>query len=223
MDFVVKSIQSYETYDWLKHKHYARRIPPIEFAFGLFDKNNVLNGVITYGTPVSSTLREILDNQFKIYELNRLCVNDGLPKNTLSFFVAQSFKILPKPICLVSYADSSQNHHGYIYQATNWIYTGLSIPFKEWKIKGLEFMHHTTVHDLSRGQENRLKWLKNKFGENLIEVERPRKHRYFYFLGSKQDIKKMKELFPYKSEPYPKGENKRYDSSHIPTVQTKLF
>ncbi len=27
---------------------------------------------------------------------------------------------------IVSYADTSQNHHGYIYQATNWIYTGLT-------------------------------------------------------------------------------------------------
>ena len=37
-----------------------------------------------------------------------------------------SLNLLPKPQAIVSYADTSQGHHGYIYQATNWIYTGLS-------------------------------------------------------------------------------------------------
>ena len=223
MDYTVNSIQSYETYDWLKHKHYAKRIPPIEHAFGLFDTKNILCGVITFGTPVSSTLRNIMQGVYKLMELNRLCVNDGLPKNTLSQFVSKSLLLMPKPICIVSYADSSQGYHGYIYQATNWIYTGLSIPFKDYYIEGLEHMHHTTLHDLSRGKENRVEWLRKEFGDKLIMIERARKHRYFYFLGSKYDLKKMKNLMPYKILPYPKGQNKRYDSSYTPTIQTKLF
>ena len=55
-------------------------------------------------------------------------------------------------------------------------------------------MHHSTLHDLSRGQENRLQWLKDKFGDMLIQVDRPQKHRYFYFIGNnieKKDMLKM--------------------------------
>jgi len=57
-------------------------------------------------------------------ELNRLVIDEGSKKNVLSFFVSQTLKKLPCPNVVVSYADTSQNHHGYIYQATNWIYTG---------------------------------------------------------------------------------------------------
>ena len=137
--------------------------------------------------------------------------------------VSQSLKKLPKPLVIVSYADTSKNHHGYIYQATNWIYTGLSAPFKDPFVKGLEHLHHSTIHDLSRGQENRIEWLRNKFKDDLIMVDRPRKHRYFTFTGNKHEQKKMAQMLPYSIEPYPKGDNIRYDSSYKPVIQTQLF
>ena len=96
---------------------------------------------------------------------------------------------MPKPCVIVSYADTSQNHHGYIYQATNFYYTGLSAKFNDYYVKGMEHLHNGTIMDMSRGQENRVEWLRNKFGDNLIMIERPRKHRYFYFVGSKTDKK----------------------------------
>jgi hypothetical protein len=221
--YQVKSIDTYLTKEWLLKKHYAKRIPPIEFAFGLYDQNNILNGVVTYGTPVSSTLRNLWHNKYKLYELNRLVINENSEKNTLSFLVSQSLKKLPSPCVIVSYADTSKNHHGYIYQATNFIYTGLSIPFKDYLVKGLEHLHHTTIEDLSRGQENRLEWLRNKFGDKLIQIDRPRKHRYFYFIGNKMQKKDILKMLPYQIKPYPKGENKRYDASFSPTLQTQLF
>lgn len=221
MNYQVKPIDYQDCKEWFLKKHYAHRIPPIEFCFGLYD-NNILIGVCSYGTPVSSVLRELFPS-YKLYELNRLVVSDNLPKNTLSFFVAQTFKFLPKPSVLVSYADTSQNHHGYIYQATNWIYTGLSAKFMDYMVKGMEHLHGASVFDMSRGQENRVEWLKQKFGDKLYMKERPRKHRYFYFIGDKRDKKKMRKELPYQLEPYPKGENKRYDASYKPTTQTKLF
>lgn len=221
--YQVRSIESYLCKEWCLKKHYAKRLPPIEFAFGLFNDENILNGIVTYGTPVSSTLRELWDNEFKLMELNRLVINEGLEKNVLSYLVSQSLNKLPKPLVVVSYADTSQNHHGYIYQATNWIYTGLSVPFKDYYIKGMEHLHNGTIMDMSRGQENRVEWLRQKFGDDLIMIDRPRKHRYFKFLGNKYEIKKMNELMPYEKQPYPKGDNKRYDASYKPLIQTTLF
>ena len=221
--YSVKSIDSYLCREWFLKKHYAKRIPPVEFSFGLYDDKSILQGVISYGTPVSSSLRNLWNGEFKLMELNRLVVNDGLEKNTLSFFVSQSLKYLPKPLVLVSYADTSKNHHGYIYQATNWIYTGLSLPFKDYYVKGMEHLHNGTIMDMSRGQENRVEWLKQKFGDKLIQIDRPRKHRYFVFLGNKTQLKKIKSMMPYEILPYPKGDNIRYDSSYKPSIQTKLF
>ena len=221
--YQVKSIDSYLCKEWLLYKHYARRMPPIEYSFGLFDLNGTMQGIVTYGTPVSSTLRNLWQNKYKLIELNRLCVNEGLEKNVLSYFVGISLKMLPKPFVIASYADTSKNHHGYIYQATNWLYTGLSVAFKDYMIKGMEHLHNGTIMDMSRGQENRVQWLRDKYGDDLIMVERPQKHRYFYFLGNKKQVKDMYKMLPYELQPYPKGENKRYDASYIPSTQTTLF
>jgi hypothetical protein len=221
--YKIKSIDNGQTTEWLKYKHYAKRIPPIEFAFGLFNNENIMEGIITFSTPVSSNLRGIFKNEFKLIELNRLVINEGLEKNCLSFFVSQSLKLLPKPLVIISYADTSQNHHGYIYQATNFIYTGLSAKRTDWKIKGLEHLHGATIADMSRGKENRAEWMREKYGDDFYLEDRPRKHRYFMFLGNKKEIKRMKEILPYKIEQYPKGENKRYDSSYKPTIQGELF
>ena len=221
--YKVISIDNGQTTEWLKYKHYAKRIPPIEYAFGLFNENNLMQGIVTYSTPVSSNLRGIFNYEFKLMELNRLVINEGLEKNCLSFLVSQSLKKLPTPLVIISYADISQNHHGYIYQATNFIYTGLSAKRTDWKVKGLEHLHGATIADLSRGKENRAEWMREKYGDDFYLEDRPRKHRYFMFLGNKKEVKRMKEILPYKIEQYPKGENKRYDASYNPSIQGQLF
>ena len=208
-------------------------MPPISYSFGLFDKNNVLIGICTYGRPMAHPLiKNAFGGLFQdcFYKLNRLCVNDGLPKNTLSYFVSQTLKMLPKPMVIVSYADTSWNHHGYIYQATNWLYTGLSVPFKDYMVKGYEHMHGGSIMDMvgrSDGKEGHLdkvKLLKEKFGEeNVYMIDRPQKHRYFMLLGDKRQKKQMLKALAYPIQQYPKGDNKRYDSSYEPTIQLRLF
>jgi len=231
-EFYIDSIPSKESYPWLLKKHYARRIPSISYAFGLYNKFDLLVGICTYGRPIAHSLIKNAfggDYQEEFLELNRLVVNDGLPKNTLSYFVSQSLKILPKPKVIVSYADSSQNHHGYIYQATNWVYTGLSAEFKDYMIKGYEHLHSASIMDKvgrsdSNGHLNKVELLKKKYGEeNIYMVDRPRKHRYFFFIGDKKEKKDMLNKLKYKICPYPKGNNKKYDASYRPNTQVKLF
>lgn len=87
----------------------------------------------------------------------------------------------------------------------------------------MEHLHNGTIMDMSMGKENRVEWLRAKFGENLIMIERPQKHRYFIFIGNKIERNKMLKMLPYKAQPYHKGDNIRYDASHKPTVQAQLF
>ena len=224
MNYEVKKIKTDEIKEWLLHKHYAKRLCSVSFAFGLFEGLQLI-GVCTFGKPASPSLCVGVcgsGNSEFVYELNRLCVNNGLPKNTLSYFVSQCLKMLP-PLIIVSYADTSQNHNGYIYQATNWIYTGLSAKRTDWKVKGKEHLHGITIADEFRGKANRVLLLKKKYGDSFYLKDRPRKHRYIYFVGSKTQRKKWRQKLNYKEQPYPKGENKRYDSSHKVTVQQRLF
>jgi hypothetical protein len=218
--YEVKSIDSYLCKDWFINKHYAKRVPMIEFSFGLYE-NGILLGVCSYGTTLAIGIRKIFN--YNVYELNRLCVNDGLEKNVLSYFVSQTINLMPKTCVLLSYADKNQGHNGYIYQATNWIYTGLSAIVKEYKVRGQEDMHSQTLFDKSKGKIDRVAYLKELYGDKLYMDYRPRKHRYFYFKGNNFDLKEMKKQLKFKIEPYPKGENKRYDASYKPTIQIELF
>jgi len=208
LNISVCSIKAKETYEWLLYKHYAKRIPSISYAFGLYiDKN--LNGVCTIGKPASSSLCIGLcgeENSKYVFELNRLCVNDELPKNSLSFFVSKVLKKLPSLI-LVSYADKAQNHNGYIYQATNWLYTGYT---KERTDIGSEDGSHSRHYDKSLDYKEYRKF-------------RSSKHRYIYFTGTKRQRKKWLSSLNYEIYKYPKGENLRYDASYKPVIQRTLF
>jgi hypothetical protein len=205
--YKVKSIDSYLCYDWLLNKHYAKRLCSISYSFGLFDLNNIMQGVLTIGKPASNQLCIGIcgkENSEYVYELNRLCVNDGLEKNALSYFVANSLKLINSNMILVSYADTKMSHHGYIYQATNWIYTGKT---KERTDIGIDENKH------SRHYDKTMDYSKNR-------KTRSSKHRYVYFIGKMKNT--FKENLNYNVESYPKGDNEKYDSSYLPIIQTQL-
>ena len=219
----VLPINSFEVEPWLLRKHYAKRMCPISYAFGLYDQEKLI-GVVTYGIPSSSSLRmgicgfDYIEN---VMELNRLCCENQ--PNMASMLVGRSLQMLPKPLIVVSYADTKQGHVGYVYQATNFIYTGLSAKRTDWKIKGMEHLHGATIADMSRGQENRANWMREKFGNDFYLEDRSRKHRYIFLLGSKTEKKAMSKALKYKIEPYPKGKSKRYDAGGEVQTQQLLF
>tara|TARA_R110000796_G_C14388344_1_gene416122 strand:- start:78 stop:713 length:636 start_codon:yes stop_codon:yes gene_type:complete len=207
-NYKVKSIKKELCKEWLLYKHYAKRIPSISYSFGLFD-DKILQGVLTVGKPASNSLCVGVcgkHNSKFVYELNRLCINDGLKKNVLSYFVSQSLKMLNN-IILVSYADKAQNHNGYIYQATNWIYTGST---KERTDIGSNNNKHSRHYDKSIDYKKNRKF-------------RSSKHRYIYFIASKKQRKKWLTELNYKTHKYPKGQNIKYDASFKTTNQTELF
>ena len=222
-EFYVDRILFSDCKEWLLYKHYAHRIPSISYAFGLFE-NGILKGVCTFGTPPVNNQRiGICGELFSEYviELNRLVVESD-KKNITSFFVSQCLKKIDKPKIIISYADTSFNHNGYIYQATNFIYVGLSAVRTDWKIEGKESLHNQTISDMARGKENRREWIENNIGKIELE-DRARKHRYIYFIGSKREKKQFLKALKYKIEPYPKGQNKNYDASYKPIIQGRLF
>jgi len=213
----VLEIKKEETYDWLKRLHYAKRIPSISYSFGLYLHKELI-GVITYGSPPSSSLCiGICGEQFKdkVIELNRLCLIDN-DKNNASYLVGNSLKLLPKPQIVVSYADTSMNHTGYIYQATNFIYTGLSDKRTEWRIKNSN-MHSKTICEKYTLQER----MNDK--DKFEVVDRPRKHRYIYFLGDKRQKRIFNQNLNYPIHSYPKTETLNYRIDNKVSTQMILI
>lgn len=186
--------------------HYAKRWPSISYAFGLY-LNDELCGVVTYGTPPSAPLkRGIAGDEFKadVLELNRLCLKHNR-KNEASILVGRSLRMLPINKIVVSFADTSQGHSGFVYQATNFIYCGLSAKRTDWKVKGKEHLHGQTIADEFRGTENRAEAMRDKYGDAFYLEPRARKHRYIFIVGNKHYKKKVLAALKYGVEPYPKA------------------
>jgi len=187
--------------------HYAKRWPSISYAFGLF-RDSTLVEVVTYGTPPSAPLRNgVAGPEFAqhVVELNRLCLRDNL-KNEASRLVSASLRLLPQKTIVISFADTDQNHKGYVYQACNFTYHGLSAKRTDWKVKGKEHLHGQTVADEFRGQKNRAALMRAKYGDDFYLSPRPLKHRYIYLVGPKSWKHCIKQKIKYPQAEYPKGD-----------------
>jgi len=218
-DFNVYSIPSKQAKPWILKKHYAGRMPSISYAFGLH-KQKELVGVCTFGVS-PNYIEDKAWKDYRLLELNRLITEDNLPKNALSYFVSKSLKKLPKPTVVISYADKGAGHNGYIYQATNWIYTGMGAGSgKEYLMADGSTRHQRTLWN--KNKPDLIEKMKEN-GEIIDEKTTTGKHRYYYFVGNKREKRKMRELLRYQPKPYPKGDNKKYDTGDKLAKQQRLF
>ena len=195
----IEVIPSWAAKPFILHIHYARRMPCVKYAFGLF-KDAELIGVCTYGPPATPFLCKGIageENKKNVLELNRLVIapeyNGG---NYASYLVSHSLKQLPNGTFVVSYADCGWGHVGYVYQATNWIYTGATKP-------------RTDIVSVSGGHARHYKKGDTK------RQPRSAKHRYVYLVGDKRTRKRMREQLRYQQiVPYPKGDSIHYDPNN---------
>ena len=178
-NYSVKQIEYKDTKHLILNVHYAKRMPSISFAYGLFEYDNFV-GLVSYGTPASPSLcKGIMGEEYKshVLELNRLVLINNR-KNEASYLVSQSLKLLPKPRCIVSYADTQQGHAGCIYQASNFLFTGTTKARTDMAGKdGKHSRHH--------------------LGDRTNRVFRSAKHRYVTFIGDKKQKKKYLNLLNY--------------------------
>ena len=194
----VEVIDYEDTKPFILNIHYARRMPCIQYAFGLREGGRMI-GVVTYGQPASPSLCKGVageENRLNVLELNRLVI---LPeyngKNYASYLVGHSLKMLPNKTFVVSYADwGGWGHVGYVYQATNWLYTGITKERTDIYSEAGHSRHYSK--DETRRQP------------------RTAKHRYIYLVGDKSTRKQMKNDLKYKVlNAYPKGDSRHYDTN----------
>ncbi len=163
--------------------HYLHSLPGgTQLAFGVFIGRS-LKGALTIGCGPSQAFQLVEGaNRDDCATLTRLWLSGELPKNSESRVIGVALRALRKHTQLkfvVSYADPTQGHLGTIYQATGWLYTGLS-----------EAM---ALYDLGDGVPRHSRSFSHAFGSHSIKyfakhgvevklVAQVRKHRYLYFL-----------------------------------------
>jgi hypothetical protein len=185
-----------ESCAFIMPRHYAGRKPVISRAFGWYIDNQ-LEAVCTFGKPASPSLcRGIMNGEYveKVYELNRLCRKESCTLQ-LSQFVSACLRLLRvENWIIVSYSDTGMYHNGYIYQACNFLYTGMTKKRTD---------KYTDGNKHSRHYSN-----DNQNGKRKIRTS---KHRYIYFCTQDKKLQKEWKLkLAYKIKPYPKGINKNY-------------
>ena len=186
--------------NFLLPRHYSGRKPVVSKAFG-FVEDGDLKAVITYGKPASPNVCiGICGKEYSssVYELNRMCRIESYGK-PLSHFVSATLKMLkPMDWIIVSYSDTAMNHHGYVYQACNFLYTGTSSPHID------KYVPDASVHNRHSGAS----YVRN----DEFHVERSIKHRYIYFCTSSKKLKaEWTKALKYPVLPYPKGDNSNYE------------
>lgn len=183
--------------DFLLPRHYSGRKPSISLAFGWY-VNDVLVAVATFGKPASPPLCVGVcgkENASHVYELNRLCrLDEATPP--LSKFLGECLRYIAKhkQWIVVSYSDTAMHHTGYIYQATNFIYTGMTRPRTDKYTDGNKHCRH-----YDNG---------NQQGKRKV---RSAKHRYIYFAtNDKKQKKTWQAQLKYSVSTYPKTPNENY-------------
>lgn len=179
-----------------KNFHYSKSVPAVQWAYNVYNDNDEWCGVIVYGGGANNNLAKSFGmNSGEVLELERVALN-GKQEQT-SKAVAMTLKQLHKdnPICrmIVSYSDHRQKHLGTIYQATNWIYLGVTITSDtQYFYKG-KWTHERSIN--ARLDRDRLKKI-------LPKRENSNKFKYV-FVFDKRERKKYLAL----AQPYPKDKD----------------
>lgn len=215
--YEVKQIDHATAMRIVRKNHYLHRTCPCSKAYGLCDDDNKIMGVVTYGVPCSAMLLKGLcgeEEMHNVYELNRLWIHESMPKNAASYLVSKSIRMLDKEI-IVSFADTSVGHVGYVYQAVNFLYCGLSAKFVDPHVRGMEGKHPASfAYGMTMQQ------IKDKYGEeNVYWTERPRKHRYVFFNAPRKRRRQLMKKLRYEVLPYPKGDSSHAEERNEVTIE----
>lgn len=191
--YEIKKVSKYTAEKFLDKFHYLH-LQGFSFRsgynFGLFNDERILIGIAIYHSP---SVPEILqgafgaerNNQQGIFELGRLALNPFYyEKNLTSYFLSRTIKMLRKYEnikALISYADA-EFHNGYIYQATNFLYFGMTAQKNDfWILEGDNHKKH---------QRGKIKGMKGEWRP------RSRKHRYMMIFDKHLKVLWNKECYP---------------------------
>jgi hypothetical protein len=197
MDYTIKDIKMSRGREYIMERHYTGGCAVASMTWGLFDSDDEMVGAIAFHTPISENVRKAVwgddvcwcddiegEHGFHehITELHRLVTVDDIDPTATSWFISQALDRLkeykPKYWGVLSFADSTEDHDGTVYQATNAIYTGMtgeSVYYRDQD--GVLRPPRNGGHNISKEEAHERGW----------EVEkRKAKHRYLFLLPNGQ-------------------------------------
>lgn len=192
--------------------HYSKRLPVGRLVkFGAWEDGQFA-GVVILSRGANNHIGSRYGlTSTEVCELTRVALRQH--QAPVSQIVAQCLRHLkstsPGLRLVVSFADPGQGHHGGIYQAGNWIYTGVAEPSRFFRING-KLVHERSL-SVSLGFTKRpgqhrtlprnIEWIRANMDPAAEEVMVQGKHRYLYPL----DRAMRRQIMPL-ARPYPAAE-----------------
>lgn len=178
-----------------EHWHYSKTVPVGKrIMIGVYEKNKFV-GVVIFAWGMNNKLVQPYGlKMIEGCELARV----ALSKHTtpVSRIVAISIRFLKKHCpnirIIVSFADPTEGHHGGIYQAGGWIYSGKTPQSFEWVLNGKRL--HKRNYTGKGFRKN-----KTPIPHFAVKRQTQGKHRYLYPL----DAAMREQILPL-AKPYPK-------------------
>lgn len=196
--------------DWATHEaakfacenwHYSKSTPvPPLVKLGVWEDQKFIGAVIFSRGASSNLLKPYGLKQTEGCELTRVALkNHTSPvSKILSLCIKFLRKNSPGLKLIISFADPNEGHHGGIYQATNWIYSGVSAQsFKFIDKQGREWHSRQVSEKGYNIQQGNIR--KTAKPSECFKVLQKGKHRYLMPLDEETKLKVIKL-----SKPYPK-------------------
>ena len=182
-----------------EHWHYSQCLPAGKVVkVGAWEDGKFI-GVVLFSRGATPHIASPYGlTQFDVCELTRvaLCSHKAPVSRVLSIAIRFLKQCPPGLRLIVSYADKDQGHHGGIYQATNWVYTGL----QNADSRGAFIVKGKKVHPRSigaKGGVQSLNWIRQNLDPHATEYITKGKHKYVMPLDDEMRAKIAPLAQPY--------------------------
>jgi crossover junction endodeoxyribonuclease RusA len=200
-DCIVAPVSPRDVDEFSSRYHYTGTGGSALWRWGLWHGATLL-GVVSYNNPTRDVQESIFGDEHHehVWHMGRLALAEHAPRNSESRLIGGSLREIerlhPYVWAVVTFAAQDENHIGYVYQATNAIYTGTGgSPVYFVDGDGNRHSDYLSGHvNAARGEA--LGWTRHK--------SLP-KHRYIYLLGSKTHRRHLRGMLRYPVLNYPKA------------------
>lgn len=151
-EIIVKVIPSSIANPFMRKHHYSGKVVNNScLHFGCF-LDRKLHGVLSFGPSLDKKkIMQIVDgtswNEF--LELNRMAFDDYLPRNSESYCIGKTLRMIkknaPQVKWVISFADGCSCGDGTIYRASNFVLTGIKENFNLCVLPNGEKIHKMTL------------------------------------------------------------------------------
>lgn len=225
--YTIKEISKEQALEMIRKYHYSNTLPKLNKHFLGFYANNELAGVVTlgWGTRPMHTIKKLFPNMTTsdYFEIGRMAMTDEMPRNSESQMLSQLVKWLkrnhPEIKILFTWADGMLGKVGYVYQASNFIYTG-KVGGEMYLQNGIK-IHVRQIKALliPKGQKDDRLTVRptlEQMKELNIDHYKGSQYRYIYFLCKKSEKKALvNECLVSLNQPRPKDDDLHWTKKDV--------